>query len=118
MDRDSVNTLCATLPGAEVSAPFGPGHDIWKVGGKIFAALGAENRGVSVKCADIETAQMLIDTGIACRARYFHRSWVNLSDDTEDSELLHRVTSSYDLVRGKLPKKLRDALPVRAEEEV
>ena len=63
MDRDTANSICSALPGAEVSAPFGPGHDIWKVGGKIFAAIGAEGRGVSVKCADIETAEMLREMG-------------------------------------------------------
>jgi predicted DNA-binding protein (MmcQ/YjbR family) len=84
----------------------------------MFACVGAVDAGVSVKCADVETAQMLIDAGVARRARYFHRSWVNLPDETADDELAHRVTGSYDLVRGKLPKKIRETLPSRAKEEV
>jgi predicted DNA-binding protein (MmcQ/YjbR family) len=111
MDRDTANRICAALPGAEVSAPFGPGHDIWKVGDKIFAAIGAEGRGVSVKCADIETAEMLRDSGPYEKAPYFHRSWLLVPFGTvDDSEMTHRISVSYDLIRSKLPKKVRAAL--------
>ena len=56
MSRDFVNSYCATLPGAEVSDPWGGGHDCWKVGGKMFASIGAITPAVAVKTADIETA--------------------------------------------------------------
>jgi predicted DNA-binding protein (MmcQ/YjbR family) len=57
MSRAFVNAHCARLPGAEVSDPWGGGHDAWKVGGKLFALVGAtEDHGVSVKCPDVETA--------------------------------------------------------------
>ncbi len=111
MDRDEINAFCATLPGAEVSAPFGPGHDIWKVGGKIFAALGSENRGVSVKCPDVETAEMLRDAGAFEKAPYFHRSWVLAPFGTlGDDELRHRIEVSYGLIRAKLPRKVQGTL--------
>lgn len=110
--RDTVNALCAGLPGAEHSDPWGGGHDAWKVGGKLFAVQGV-NPGLSVKCADIETAQMLIDAGVAQKAAYFHRSWVFLPEATDPDEARHRVETSYDIVRAKLPKKIRSALPPR-----
>ena len=118
MLRTRLSAICDSLPGAEKSDPWGGGHDAWKVGGKMFACVGAVDAGVSVKCADVETAQMLIDAQIGRRARYFHRSWVNLPDEVEDGELSHRVVGSYDLVRSKLTKKLRDSLPARPEGEV
>lgn len=112
MDRDGINALCADLPGAELSAPFGPGHDIWKVGGKIFAALGAEGRGVSVKCADVPTAEMLRDTGRFEKAPYFHRSWVLVPFEGIDAdEVAHRISVSYEIIRRSLPKKVRAGLP-------
>ena len=40
MGRDLVNAICAGFPGAEVSDPWGGGHDAWKVGGKMFACVG------------------------------------------------------------------------------
>ncbi len=113
--RDQVATLCAPLPGAEVSDPWGGGHDCWKVGGKIFALIGAETPGVSVKCRDAETAALLIDAGLGSRAPYLHRSWLRLPDDVDADELRHRIHTSYDIIRGGLPKKLRAALPERED---
>ena len=78
MSRKTVNAICRKFPGAEVSDPWGGGHDAWKVGGKVFACIGAVIPGVSVKTDSIETAQMLIDAGVGVKAPYFHRLWVNL----------------------------------------
>ena len=109
--RARVNRHCAALPGAEVSDPWGGGHDAWKVGGKMFACIGARLPGVSVKCPDTETAALLIETGIARRAPYFHASWVNLPDTTADAELAHRLDTAYRIIRDALPRKIRAGLP-------
>ena len=113
MSRDLVNEICATLPGAEVSDPWGGGHDAWKVGGKMFACIGSVGDGVSVKTPDIETASMLIEAGVGEKPPYFHRSWVRLPWDCPEEELRHRLERSYDLVRGSLTKKVQSALPPR-----
>ena len=113
--RDDVNAFCATLPGAEVSDPWGGGHDAWKVGGKMFASIGAMQTGVSVKTADPDFAAMLIEQGTAVRAPYFHASWVHLPEGTDMDEARHRIAVSYDLIRSKLTKKAQAALPPRAE---
>lgn len=106
-----VRALCATLPGAEMSDPWGGGHDAWKVGGKLFAVIGTMDSGVSVKCADAETAALLIEVNRAEPAPYFHRSWVHLPwDRVEDDELRERIVTSYRLIREKLPKKVQAAL--------
>lgn len=110
MTRARVNAICATFPGAEVSDPWGGGHDAWKVGGKMFASVGAIMTGVSVKTDSVETAERLIEMGIGERAKYFHRSWIHLPDATEYDELLHRLRSSYDIVRAGLPKKVQAGL--------
>jgi len=114
MSRETVNTICATFPGAELSDPWGGGHDAWKVGGKMFACIGTANDGVSVKTPDIETAQMLIEAGVGVKAPYFHRSWIRLPWDTDPDELHHRLTASYDIVRAGLTKKLQATLAPRA----
>ena len=111
MTRAIVNRICATFPGAEVSDPWGGGHDAWKVGGKMFASIGAIQTGVSVKTDSIETAEMLIEAGVAIRAPYFHRSWVHLPEGTPQGELEHRLAASYRLVRAGLTKKAQAALP-------
>jgi predicted DNA-binding protein (MmcQ/YjbR family) len=105
MSREFVNAICRIFPGAEVSDPWGGGHDAWKVGGKMFACIGAVTPGVSVKTESAETAQMLIDAGVAVKAPYFHRSWVNLPWGTSEDELRYRLAASYRLVRSGLTKK-------------
>ncbi len=113
MTRETVNAICQHFPGADVSDPWGGGHDAWKVGGKMFACIGSMGDGVSVKTPDIETAQMLIEVGAARRAPYFHRSWVNVGWDTDPDEMRHRLETSYDIVRAGLTKKLQATLPPR-----
>lgn len=112
MTREIVNRHCATLSGAMRSDPWGGGHDAWKVGGKMFAVVGAlDGHGVSVKCADAETAALLIEIGRALRAPYLHRSWVRLPwGGVPEDELCDRLDLSYRIIRDGLPKKVRDAL--------
>ena len=114
MSRDFVNATCGALPGADYSEPFGPGTAVWKVGAKIFAAVGSEDRGVSVKCPDVETADMLKDAGVAQKAAYFHKSWVFLPfGQTDDAEFAHRIHVSYDTIRASLTKKVQATLAPR-----
>jgi predicted DNA-binding protein (MmcQ/YjbR family) len=114
MTRAFVNRYCKKLPGAEHSDPWGGGHDAWKVGGKLFAVVGAIDEAVSVKCRDVETAQMLIDIGRAERAPYFHRSWVRIplgaKSTVEQDELGERLLTSYQTIKAALPKKVRSQL--------
>ena len=110
MSRQTVNAICRTFPGAEVSDPWGGGHDAWKVGGKMFASMGAVMEGVSVKTDGIETAQMLIEAGVGVKAPYFHRSWINVSWDMEEEELRARLAASYRLIRASLAKNTQASL--------
>jgi predicted DNA-binding protein (MmcQ/YjbR family) len=112
--REDVNAICARLPGAECSDPWGGGHECWKVGGKIFALQGVEP-GVSVKCPDVETAELMHEAIGATRAPYMHRSWIRLKEHTDLDVVAHRVAVSYDLVRTALPAKLRNALVEREQ---
>ncbi|MCC1480982.1 MmcQ/YjbR family DNA-binding protein [Roseibaca sp. Y0-43] len=114
--REQIDAICAALPGATLAHP--PELVSWKVGGKMFACFGGDGEmsGVSVKCADVDTARMLIDAGVAQRAPYFHASWVRLVfDSARLDDARHRLTASYDLVRASLKKAQRDALPARGE---
>lgn len=115
MTRALVNDICKDLPGAEVSDPWGGGHDAWKIGGKMFACIGSMDLGVAVKTADPEFAAMLIEAGDAVKARYFHRSWVLIEWGGDPGFMRDRILVSYDLIRAKLPRKLRDGLAARAE---
>ena len=110
MGRAAINRICKTFPGAEVSDPWGGGHDAWKVGGKMFACIGSTVPGVSVKTDSIETAQLIIEAGAGEKAPYFHRSWVLLPFDTPKDELKARLAASYNIVRKGLTKKVQNQL--------
>jgi predicted DNA-binding protein (MmcQ/YjbR family) len=110
-DRAFVNAYCASFAGAEVSQPFGPEHDCWKVGGKMFAIIGQIGDGVSVKTDHADTARLLIETGRAIRAPYLHASWARIPfGQVSDEELRERIATSYSLIRSALPKKVQAAL--------
>ena len=109
--RTRVNAFASTLPGASLEHPFDEGHDAWKVGGKMFTCIGARQTGVSVKTPDVETAGLMIDSGTAQRAPYFHPSWVHLGPDIDDDLLRKAIDRSYAIVRGGLTKKAQAALP-------
>jgi predicted DNA-binding protein (MmcQ/YjbR family) len=115
MSRETVNSICATFPGAEASDPWGGGHDAWKIGGKMFACIGTVSPGVAIKTDSIETATMLIEMGVGAKAPYFHRSWVLLPFDMDPEELRGRLLQSYQLIRASLPKKRQAELPAVPE---
>ncbi len=105
MSRDTVNTICASHKGATLDHNLGEGHDSWKVGGKLFAIVGALGDVVSVKTDSVETAQMLIDAGAGTKARYLHRSWISIPLTADPEELTHRITVSYDIILSSLTKR-------------
>ena len=73
--------------------------------------MGDAIEGFSVKCRDIEAAQMLIEMGIGRKAPYLHASWVLLSfDDMPEDELCARLHASYKIIRASLTKKLQAEL--------
>ncbi len=114
--RAQIDAICAALPGATPAHP--PELTSWKLGSKMFACFAGDGvkDGVSVKCRDIETAAMLIETGAAMRAPYFHGSWVRLPYSvTSLEEAHHRIAVSCDIIRASLPKAQRSALPPRKD---
>ena len=109
MTRDEINALCAALPGATLHDPWGGGHDVWKVGGKMFASMGTQDRGVAFKCPDPGTAQMLIDIGVAEVPMYLTRGgWVFVTwDALDDDDLGERLRASHATVAATLTRKAR-----------
>ena len=76
----------------------------------MFACIGSETPGVSVKTDSIDTAQGLIEEGLGDKAPYFHRSWVLLPWDSEVEFLEERLRESYRIVRSGLTKKVQATL--------
>ena len=108
-EPDAFAAFVAGLPGTSLVEQWG--SRVAKVGGKVFALVGAADLGVSVKCLDRESAALLIDLGLAERAPYLHASWVRIPwGRMDEAELADRLDASYRLIRGKLPRKVQAAL--------
>lgn len=111
MTREDIDAICSALPGAHFASHNDGGLDAWKVGDKMFACIGLSDDGVSVKCADTEAAQFLIEIGAAIKAPYFHRSWVRVMfNDKDANEMRDRIHTSYGLIRASLTKKVQTTL--------
>ena len=111
MDRKAVVAACRRLSGATEEYPFGPETLVFKVGGKIFAIMGATS--VSLKC-DPGYAQALREQHPAVTPGYHldkrHWNTVELDGSVPDESLREWIEDSYDLVVSTLPRAVRQSL--------
>ncbi len=111
MDRQGIGKACLALPAATLDHPFGPNHDTYKVGGKMFAWF-SEDGGVSFKASDI-AYEILTGSGKARPAPYLARAkWVSLPDPDAwgDEELTEHLAIAHRIVAAKLTRKARAEL--------
>ena len=103
------------LPGVTLDHPWDDGHDAYKVGGKMFAVIGAMG-GLTFKVSEI-AYEVLTETGRASPAPYMARmKWVHLDDpaDWPDDELADHLRHAHALIAAKLTKKARRELGLAA----
>lgn len=105
---------CLAKPGAEETDPWGGGGGVMKVGGKIFAFVGAETLGVKV-ARNTEEAREWYDRypGHVSTMAYIGRhGWITVQHDdgvVPADEVEELVDISYGIVVAGLPKRLRPA---------
>lgn len=116
---DEARTLLLTFPGAAEDFPFGPETHVFKVAGKVFAIMGADDgrpANVSLKC-DPDLAPLLRERYAAVVPGYHlnkaHWNTVLLDGSVPDEELGEWVAMSYDLVVAGLSRAVRAGLGVR-----
>jgi len=111
MDREAVVARCRSLPGATEGYPFGEGVLVFKVGGKIFAILGATS--VSLKC-DPGSAVALREEYPAVSAGYHldKRHWNTIElDGSVPSDILGEwIEDSHGLVMAGLSRAQRNSI--------
>ena len=115
MKRAAVVDYCLSLPGAYLDNPWGEQDSVVKVGGKIFAFLGASKGPFSITLKNTED---VIDQwrsqypDHAGRAAYLSKTLWNRIRTTgagapPEDEIRDLIDQSYALVVAKLPKAQR-----------
>lgn len=105
----------ASYVGAEPGYPFGPGAQVWKVGGKIFAIVSedAHPTQIALKC-DPDLALDLREEFPGKVMPGYHlnkRHWNTvIIDALPDGELEDWIGHSYELVVASLPVRTRRTL--------
>lgn len=120
MDGDEVQAVAAArtqeLPGAELTHPFGPELDVWKVRGKVFLLRGqTTGRPTITLKVDPEDSRVLREAHAAITPGYHmnKRHWITIAaGDTLDAQLIEDlVTESYLCVVETLPRAVRPVDP-------
>jgi predicted DNA-binding protein (MmcQ/YjbR family) len=111
MDREAVVARCRSLAGVSEGYPFGEGVLVFKVGGKIFAILGATS--VSLKC-DPGYAVALREEYPAVSAGYHldkrHWNTIELDGSVPSDVLGEWIEDSHGLVMAGLSRAQRNSI--------
>ncbi len=111
MDIETVRRFCHTLPATTEDIQWG--NDLlFRIGKKIYAGASldaASSVRVSFKCTPEEFAELTERDGIIPAPYVARYHWVALErwDALPAAELKRRIRESYELVRDKLPAKVR-----------
>ena len=112
MDPESIRTYCLSLPHVDEKVQWG--NDLlFRIGEKIFAVIGLEpGHGVvmSCKCTPEKFAELVEQDGIIPAPYVARYHWVGFErlDALPDREMKALLKNAYELVRDKLPRKIRD----------
>ncbi len=104
-----VHAVCAALPGAVLTFPFGEDTAVYRVGGKIFALTGVDDADSINLKAEPADVTGLVETYDAVERGYHmnKKHWITVQLDGSLPEGLieELIEDSYDLIVDKLPAR-------------
>ena len=114
MDIESVRKFCLSLPHVTEGVQW-ENDLLMRIGNKMFAVLSLEpttDHVMSFKCTPEKFAELVEREGIMPAPYVARYHWVALErfDALSKRELEALLRTGYQLVRDKLPKKVRDQL--------
>ena len=106
--REEIEAIAMALPATTKVVQWGD-HDVFKVGGKVFAISG--DTGVSFKVTEIGFL-VLTDSGTGAQAPYLAKGqWVAVERDAVEAEDLQGwLATAHSLIAAKLTRKARAEL--------
>ncbi|MGB7068383.1 MAG: MmcQ/YjbR family DNA-binding protein [Pyrinomonadaceae bacterium] len=110
MNIEQLREFCLSLPNTTEDVKWG--NDLcFCIGKKMFAVTGVDSisSGISFKCTPEKFAELTEVEGIRPAAYVARYHWVSVEDlgALSSTELKELIRNSYQLVRDKLPAKLR-----------
>ena len=113
MNIEQLRKFCLSLP--HVTEDIKWGSDLcFCIGEKMFVITSADSNhaGLALKCTPETFSELIEIDGIAPSAYIGRYNWVRISkiNAITDDELKELIQTSYNLVRDKLPKKVKDSL--------
>ena len=111
MTPAAFDKVCRVLPGVTMDHPW-DGHDVYKVGGRMFAVYSPGEDTFSFKASDI-AFEVLTETGPGKPAPYLARAkwvWFGSLKDQDADEVEGWLKTAHTLIAAKLTKKLRAEL--------
>lgn len=114
MDLELIRAFCLKLPGTTEDIQWG--NDLlFRIGRKIYASACLDPAApvrVSFKCTPEDFAELTERQGIVPAAYVARYYWVSLErwDALSDREIEKFVRNSYEIVRAKLPRNVRERL--------
>ncbi|HET6647210.1 MAG TPA: MmcQ/YjbR family DNA-binding protein [Pyrinomonadaceae bacterium] len=122
MDIESVRKFCLSLPHVTEGVQW-ENDLLMRIGNKMFCVLSLEPESdhcMSFKCTPEKFADLVEQEGIMPAPYVARYHWVALErfDALPERELKSLLTTAYELVRNKLPKKVRDTLSTDSKKAV
>jgi len=114
MDLESIRSFCLSLPHVDEKVQW-ENDLLFRIGGKMFAVVALEpSHGVlmSCKCTPEKFAELVEQEGMIPAPYVARYHWVGFErlDALPERELKALLQNAYELVRDRLPKKLKDSL--------
>lgn len=112
MHLEEIREYALSLPGATEDVKWG--SDLcFLVGNKMFLVGGLDGPfHVSFKVSDDDFEELTATAGIIPAPYMARHKWVSISDPERFSatEWKRRISEAYELIKNKLPRKLRDSI--------
>ena len=113
MNIEKVRIYCLSLPGVTEDMPYGPDWVVFRIEGKIFLHISLERRLIAIKLLP-ERGEELRDKYDAVTPAWHmnkkHWNDIIIENTFPDETIEEWIRESYDLVKSKLPKRLKEKL--------
>ena len=111
MNIQEVRTYCLTLPGVTEDMPYGPDCVVFRVEGKIFLHMFLSRGIVAVKLLPVcgeELREKYAAVTPAWHLNKKHWNDIVIENTFPDETIQEWIKESYELVKSKLPKRLKE----------